>query len=78
MVLKADNDPQVHTAYRVETDRLVLRCWSPADAPVLRAALDACDAHLRPIIQQVRLLRLNSGRLIAWVIRSAETARYHV
>jgi len=37
-------------AYRVETERLVLRCWSPEDAPVLRAALDACDSHLRPMI----------------------------
>lgn len=44
------NDPQIRTAYRIETDRLVLRCWSPADAPVLRAALDASDAHLRPMI----------------------------
>ncbi len=44
------NDTQVRTAYRVETDRLVLRCWSPSDAPVLRAALDVCDAHLRPMI----------------------------
>ena len=45
-----DNDPKTRTAYRVETGRLVLRCWSPGDAPVLRAALDACDAHLRPMI----------------------------
>ena len=44
------NDLKIGTAYRVETDRLVLRCWSPGDAPVLRAALDACDAHLRPMI----------------------------
>lgn len=50
MVLKTGNDPQVRTAYRIETQRLVLRCWSPADAPVLRAALDTCDAHLRPMI----------------------------
>lgn len=50
MVLKPDNETQNHTAYRVLTDRLVLRCWSPQDAPVLRAALDACDAHLRPMI----------------------------
>ena len=50
MALKPDNEPQTQTAYRVETDRLVLRCWSPRDAPVLRAALDACDAHLRPMI----------------------------
>ena len=41
---------QTTTAYRVETDRLVLRCWSPEDAPRLRAVLDACDAYLRPWI----------------------------
>ncbi len=50
MALKTDNDPPTRTAYRVETKRLVLRCWSPEDAPVLRAALDICDAHLRPMI----------------------------
>jgi RimJ/RimL family protein N-acetyltransferase len=37
-------------AYRIETGRLLLRCWSPADAPVLRKALDDCDQHLRPYI----------------------------
>lgn len=37
-------------AYRVETERLVLRCWEPADAPALRRALDASDQHLRPWI----------------------------
>ena len=50
MAVMTDNDPKTRTAYRVETGRLVLRCWSPGDAPVLRAALDACDAHLRPMI----------------------------
>lgn len=44
------NDPHLRTAYRIETEHLVMRCWSPADAPVLRAALDVCDAHLRPMI----------------------------
>ncbi len=42
--------PPNRTAYRVETQRLVLRCWSPGDAPRLRAALDICDTHLRPMI----------------------------
>ena len=37
-------------AYRVETPRLVLRCWSPEDAPELRRALDDSDQHLRPWI----------------------------
>ena len=48
--MKTADESKTETAYRVETDRLVLRCWSPGDAPVLRAALDACDAHLRPMI----------------------------
>ncbi len=41
---------QTPTAYRVETGRLVLRCWSPEDAPRCRAVLDVCDDHLRPMI----------------------------
>lgn len=35
-------------AYRVETARLVLRCWEPRDAPLLQAAVDASAEHLRP------------------------------
>ena len=50
MVVKTGDEIKTRTAYRVETERLVLRCWSPGDAPVLRAALDVCDAHLRPMI----------------------------
>jgi RimJ/RimL family protein N-acetyltransferase len=37
-------------AYRVETPRLLLRCWEPADAPALRAVLDDSGTHLRPWI----------------------------
>lgn len=43
-------DVTSRVVYRVETPRLVLRCWSPKDAPVLRAALDQSDKHLRPWI----------------------------
>jgi RimJ/RimL family protein N-acetyltransferase len=35
-------------AYRIHTDRLVLRCWDPADAPLLIAAIEASLDHLRP------------------------------
>jgi RimJ/RimL family protein N-acetyltransferase len=35
-------------AYRIETRRLVVRCWAPADAPSLKAAIDASLDHLRP------------------------------
>lgn len=35
-------------AYRIHTPRLVLRCWSPADAPLLAEAITASVDHLRP------------------------------
>lgn len=35
-------------AYRIVTARLVLRCWEPADAPLLKAAVDKNREHLRP------------------------------
>jgi len=35
-------------AYRVETARLLLRCWQPSDAPLLEAAIGASLDHLRP------------------------------
>ncbi len=63
----AGNEPEVRTAYRVETDRLVLRCWSPADAPVLRAALDACDAHLRPMIPFMKDEPRNLQQTAQWL-----------
>ena len=37
-------------AYRIETDRLEMRCWRPKDAPELRKLLDESDSHLRPHI----------------------------
>lgn len=35
-------------AYRVVTPRLVIRCWNPADAPLLKDAVDTSLEHLRP------------------------------
>lgn len=35
-------------AYRIHTRRLVLRCWQPEDAPLLKDAVDASLDHLRP------------------------------
>jgi RimJ/RimL family protein N-acetyltransferase len=34
--------------YRIETERLVLRCWDPADAPLAKEAVDSSLDHLRP------------------------------
>jgi RimJ/RimL family protein N-acetyltransferase len=36
------------TPYRIETERLVLRCWDPDDAPLLKDAVDRSLEHLRP------------------------------
>lgn len=35
-------------AYRIHTQRLVLRCWEPADAPLAKAAVDVNIEHLLP------------------------------
>jgi RimJ/RimL family protein N-acetyltransferase len=35
-------------AYRITTDRLVVRCWDPADAALLKDAIDSSLEHLRP------------------------------
>lgn len=35
-------------AYRIETKRLVIRCWEPADASLLKEAVDASREHLLP------------------------------
>lgn len=35
-------------AYRVVTPRLVIRCWEPKDAALMKAALDVSIEHLRP------------------------------
>ncbi|MGZ4290348.1 MAG: GNAT family N-acetyltransferase [Gaiellaceae bacterium] len=36
------------TPYRIETERLVLRCYEPEDAPLLKDAVDRSLEHLRP------------------------------
>jgi RimJ/RimL family protein N-acetyltransferase len=34
-------------AYRIETPRMILRCWSPADAALLKSTIDGSLAHLQ-------------------------------
>ena len=34
-------------AYRITTERLVVRCWDPGDAPLLKEAVDSSLEHLR-------------------------------
>jgi RimJ/RimL family protein N-acetyltransferase len=40
------SSPRVRTS-RLVTPRLVVRCWQPADAPLLKSAIDASLDHLR-------------------------------
>lgn len=35
-------------AYRLTTPRLVIRCWDPRDAPLLKQAIDESRDHLKP------------------------------
>jgi RimJ/RimL family protein N-acetyltransferase len=57
----------------VVTERLVARCWEPADAPLLKQAVDSSLEHLRPwmpwahdepqtLDQKVQLLRTFRGQ----------------
>ena len=59
--------------YRIETERLVVRCWEPRDAPLLKDAVDSSLEHLRPwmpwahddpqpLEAKVELLRVFRGR----------------
>jgi RimJ/RimL family protein N-acetyltransferase len=58
--------------YRIETERLVVRCWDPRDAPLAKEAVDSSLEHLRPwmpwaehepqpLDQKVELLRTFRG-----------------
>ncbi len=40
--------------YRIETERLVIRCYDPCDAPLLKEAVDASVEHLRPWMPWIR------------------------
>ena len=40
----------VKAAYRIETERLVLRCWDPKDAAMMQSAAAESKAHLLPFM----------------------------
>jgi RimJ/RimL family protein N-acetyltransferase len=69
----SDSLPLPRTAYRVETRRLVIRCWQPEDASLAKAAIDASLEHLQPwmpwaldeptsVEEKVNLMRRFRGR----------------
>jgi RimJ/RimL family protein N-acetyltransferase len=62
-----------NSAYRIVTERLVIRCWEPADAALAKDAIDTSLEHLRgwmpwahaeptTLEQKVQLLRQFRGR----------------
>jgi len=34
--------------YKIQTPRLVIRCWQPGDAAAMKEALDTSLEHIRP------------------------------
>jgi RimJ/RimL family protein N-acetyltransferase len=42
------SETQLQPAYRILTHRLLIRCWDPADAPLVERAVQANLEHLRP------------------------------
>jgi RimJ/RimL family protein N-acetyltransferase len=64
----ADERAADHPPYVIRTERLLIRCWQPRDAPLLKDAIDSSLEHLRawmpwardepqPLGEKVRLLR---------------------
>ena len=60
-------------AYRIATERLLVRCWEPSDAALLKDAIDTSLEHLRPwlpwahgepqtVAEKAALLRRFRGR----------------
>jgi RimJ/RimL family protein N-acetyltransferase len=48
-------DIGVRPAYRIETDRLIIRCYSPRDAPLLQATIQENVEHLLPWMSWVKV-----------------------
>jgi RimJ/RimL family protein N-acetyltransferase len=77
--------------YRIETERLVVRCYDPRDAPLLKEAVDASLGHLRrympwtedepqPVAEKVELIRrfraaFDTGENFTYGIFDREEAR---
>ncbi len=40
--------PGIGPIYRICSQRLVIRCWHPSDAPLLKKAIDQSREHLKP------------------------------
>lgn len=57
-------------AYRIVTERLVIRCWSPEDAVSLKLAVDGSLAHLKPWVPWAANEPTPLDQKIAWLRKS--------
>jgi RimJ/RimL family protein N-acetyltransferase len=76
------------TPYRIETERLVLRCYDPDDAPALKDAVDRSLDHLRPwmdwtpdapesldtVYERLRFFRSEYDRDANWIMGAFDAA----
>lgn len=54
-------------AYRILTRRLVIRCWNPEDAVLLKEAVDASIEHLRPWMPWASLEPTDLQKKVDWL-----------
>jgi RimJ/RimL family protein N-acetyltransferase len=54
-------------AYRIVTERLVIRCWAPEDAVPLKLAVDASLEHLRPWVPWAANEPTPLDQKVAWL-----------
>jgi len=57
-------------AYRIRTRRLVLRCWDPADAPRINAAIEQSREHLSPWMPWARDETLSLQERVSFLRRA--------
>jgi RimJ/RimL family protein N-acetyltransferase len=54
-------------AYRIVTERLVIRCWEPRDAVSLKLAVDGSLPHLRPWVPWATVEPTPLDQKVAWL-----------
>jgi RimJ/RimL family protein N-acetyltransferase len=54
-------------AYRIVTERLVIRCWEPQDAVSLKLAVDGSLSHLRPWVPWAAAEPTPLDQKVAWL-----------
>jgi len=59
--------PAAGPAYRIETERLCLRCWNPLDANLLKSAIDSNQDYLRPWIPWITATIEPLEVRVAWI-----------